>query len=48
MIFGDFVGLNLPDICLTGEGKPRKPNRNLTSPLYVFLLDSRLLGLIEP
>ena len=27
MIFGDLVGLNLPDICLTGEEKPRK---NLT------------------
>ena len=27
MIFGDFVGLKLPDICLTGEGKPGK---NLT------------------
>ena len=24
MIFGDFGGLKLPDICLTGEGKPRK------------------------
>ena len=27
MIFGDFGGLKLPDICLTGEEKPRK---NLT------------------
>ena len=27
MIFGDLGGLNLPDICLTGEEKPRK---NLT------------------
>ena len=27
MIFGDLVGLNLPDIWLAGEGKPRK---NLT------------------
>ena len=27
MIFGDLVGLKLPDICLTGEDKPRK---NLT------------------
>ena len=27
MIFGDFEGLKLPDICLTGEEKPRK---NLT------------------
>ena len=27
MIFGDLVGLKLPDICLTGEEKPRK---NLT------------------
>ena len=27
MIFGDFVGLKLPDIHLTGEEKPRK---NLT------------------
>ena len=27
MIFGDFGGLMLPDICLTGEEKPRK---NLT------------------
>ena len=27
MIFGDLLGLKLPDICLTGEEKPRK---NLT------------------
>ena len=27
MIFGDLEGLKLPDICLTGEEKPRK---NLT------------------
>ena len=27
MIFGDLGGLKLPDICLTGEGNPRK---NLT------------------
>ena len=27
MIFGDLVGLKFPDICLTGEEKPRK---NLT------------------
>ena len=27
MIFGDYGGLKLPDICLTGEEKPRK---NLT------------------
>ena len=27
MIFGDLAGLKLPDICLTGEEKPRK---NLT------------------
>ena len=37
MIFGDLGGLNLPDICLTGEEKPRKnltqetcPNRDRT------------------
>ena len=24
MIFGDLGGLNLPDICLTGEEKPQK------------------------
>ena len=24
IIFGDIVGLKLPDICLTGEEKPRK------------------------
>ena len=24
MMFGDLVGLKLPDICLTGEEKPRK------------------------
>ena len=27
MIFGDLVGLKFPDVCLTGEEKPRK---NLT------------------
>ena len=26
MIFGDLGGLKLPDICLTGEEKPRKPS----------------------
>ena len=26
MIFGDLGGLKLPDICLTGEEKPRKKN----------------------
>ena len=26
MIFGDLVGLKFPDICLTGEEKPRKKN----------------------
>ena len=38
MIFGDLVGLTLPDICLTGEEKPRKnltqetcPNRGSNS-----------------
>ena len=30
MIFGDIGGLKLPDICLTGEEKPRK---NLTRKL---------------
>ena len=30
MIFGDLVGLKLPDICLTGEEKPQK---NLTQKL---------------
>ena len=30
MIFGDFGGLKLPDICLIGEEKPRKiSNRKL-------------------
>ena len=28
MIFGDLVGLKLPDICLTGEEK--NPEKNLT------------------
>ena len=27
MIFGDLGGLKLPDICLTGEEKPRKNNQ---------------------
>ena len=31
MIFGDLVDLKLPDICLTGEEKPRK---NLTQETY--------------
>ena len=31
MIFGDLGGLELPDICLTGEEKPRK---NLTQETY--------------
>ena len=31
MIFGDLVGLKLPDIRLTGEKKPRK---NLTQETY--------------
>ena len=31
MIFGDLVGLKLPDICLTGEEKPRK---NLTQETF--------------
>ena len=26
MIFGDLGGLKLPDICLTGEEKPKKKN----------------------
>ena len=32
MIFGDLVGLNLPDICLTGEEKPRKKLTQETCP----------------
>ena len=32
MIFGDLVGLKLPDICLTGEDKPRKNLTQETSP----------------
>ena len=31
MIFGDLGGLKLPDICLTGEEKPRK---NFTQETY--------------
>ena len=31
MIFGDFGGLELPDICLTSEEKPRK---NLTQETF--------------
>ena len=31
MIFGDLVGLKFPEICLTGEEKPRK---NLTQETY--------------
>ena len=31
MLFGDLVGLTLPDIHLTGEEKPRK---NLTQEIY--------------
>ena len=36
MIFGDLVGLKLPDICLTGEEKPRK-----TSPRKLVLTGDR-------
>ena len=36
MIFGDFVGLKLPDIRLTGEEKPRK-----TSPRKLVLTGDR-------
>ena len=32
MMFGDLVGLKLPDIRLTGEEKPRK--KNLTQETY--------------
>ena len=32
MIFGDLVGLKLPDISLTGEEKPRKNLTQETSP----------------
>ena len=32
MIFGELMGLKLPDICLTGEGNPRKTSpRKLVS-----------------
>ena len=32
MIFGDLGGLKLPDICLTGEEKPRKNLTQKTCP----------------
>ena len=32
MIFGNLGGLKLPDICLTGEEKPRKDLTQETSP----------------
>ena len=32
MIFGDLVGLKLPDICLTGEKKPQKNLAEETCP----------------
>ena len=32
MIFGDLVGLKLPDICLTDEEKPRKNHTQETCP----------------
>ena len=32
MIFGDLVGLKFPDICLTGEEKPRKKSHQETCP----------------
>ena len=32
MIFGDIGGLKLPDICLTGEEKPRENLTQETSP----------------
>ena len=32
IIFGDLGGLKLPDICLTGEEKPRKNLTKETSP----------------
>ena len=42
MIFGDLVGLKLPDICITGEKKPQKnltqetcPDRDETRARYV-------------
>ena len=32
MIFGDLVGLKFPDICVTGEEKPKKKLIHQTSP----------------
>ena len=32
LIFGDLVGLTFPDICLTGEEKPRKNFTQKTCP----------------
>ena len=32
IVFGDLVGLKLPDICLTGEEKPRKTLTQETYP----------------
>ena len=39
MIFGDLGGLKLPDICLTGEGKPQK-----TSPRKLVPTGDRTLA----
>ena len=40
MIFGEFVGLKLPDICLTGEEHPEK-----TSPRKLGLTGDRTRAL---
>ena len=51
MMFGDLGGLKLPDICLTGEEKPRKNFTQETCPDRVSnpgpLRDKRLLSVQE-
>ena len=44
MIFGDLGDLNFPDICLTGEGKPRK---KLIKTFFKSAVNNFVLRIIE-
>ena len=46
MIFEDLGGLKLPDICLTGEEKPRKNLTQETCPDRADLVKKTLMELI--